>query len=394
MSSLWTVLALWAAGLGAAAQFGKISVVYDLAQRIYPQAGAMQLGLLVSVVGFPGLIFGTTAGIILEGLGYRRTVIAGLIAGAALSILQMALLPMPVMLALRVLEGLSHLAIVVAAPVLIAASAPPARLGLAMSLWSTFFALTYTILALAGRPLALALGVPALFGAHAIWMVLIAALLMNLLPQEEPPRLPKLRFQALIQQHLAIYGSPRIAAPACGFVCYTSIYVALLTVLPPMAGASLQPVLALWMPLASIAVSLSLGVWLLGRVEPVRVVMLGFALALPGALGLGLAPDLPLVQLAAPLGIAGALGLVQGASFAAIAALNPAGPARAQAAGAVAQLGNIGTTAGTPLLAALIAAQGAGAIPVFVAGLALLGIGLHLWQAQRRARSPGAAARQ
>ena len=89
-------------------------------------------------------------------------------------------------------------------------------------------------------------------------------------------------------------------------------------------------------------------------------------------------------QLAASLWIGGALGLVQGASFAAIPALNPEPGARAQAAGAIAQLGNVGTTLGTPLLGALIAGHGAMAVPVFVSLFAVLGIALHLAQAARR----------
>ena len=39
--TLWgAVLAVWAAGLGAAAQYGKISVVFDRLPELYPEAGA------------------------------------------------------------------------------------------------------------------------------------------------------------------------------------------------------------------------------------------------------------------------------------------------------------------------------------------------------------------
>ena len=59
-----------------------------------------------------------------------------------------------------------------------------------------------------------------------------------------------------------------------------------------------------------------------------------------------------LVLLAA-FALAGAMGIVQGASFAAIPQLNHSAEDRARASGAVAQLGNLGTTTGTPLLSAL-----------------------------------------
>ena len=383
-SPLWLVLALWGAGLGAAAQFGKISIIFGQAGAIYPLAGPLALGLFVSIVGFPGLIFGTTAGLMVRGLGWRRVLVAALSLGAILSAVQALFPPMPVMLALRVLEGFSHLAVVVAAPVLIAQVAPVARQGLAMTLWSTFFAVTYTALALLAPPLVERAGPGALLLAHAGWMAGFALILARLLPPDEPAKLPRLSLPALARDHWAIYASPRIAAPAMGFVCYTITYVALLTLLPPLSGPRMQAVLATLLPLVSIAVSLALGVWLLARIGAVGTVVLGFAAALIGAAGLVLGWGSYGAQLAASLWIGGALGLVQGASFAAIPALNPGPGERAQAAGAIAQLGNVGTTLGTPLLGALIAGQGAMAVPVFVSLFAVLGIALHLVQALRR----------
>lgn len=342
------------------------------------------LGLLVSIVGFPGLIFGTTAGIFVEGLGYRRVLLGALVAGAGLSALESLMLPLPVMLALRVAEGMAHLAIVVAAPVLIAQIAPASRQGLAMTLWSSFFGVAYSALALFGRPLALAFGEPSLFLAHAAYMLGIAALLRLLLPADLPRKPLHLSPRTLLRQHADIYTSPYVAAPAFGFVCYTIIYVAVLTLLPPFAGGAVQILLATGMPLASIAVSLTLGVWLLGQMSAVRAAMVGFAVALLAAVALGLGWGQPVVTVAASLTLAGALGLVQGASFSAIPQLNPTIGERARAAGAVAQLGNLGTTVGTPLLSAVILSGGSLGMAGFVALFAFLGIALHLWQAQRR----------
>lgn len=386
ISPFWIVLALWCAGLGAAAQFGKASLTFDLIAPQWAGAGAMVLGLFVSIAGLPGLIFGTTAGILVQGAGYRRVLVTALLAGAVLSAGQAVMPPLPVMLALRLAEGLSHLAIVVAAPVLIAQITPVARQGLAMSLWSSFFGVTYTLLALFGRPLAQESGPGALFLLHGGYMAALALLLWRVLPADAAMRLPDLTPGRLAAQHVAIYASPRLAAPAMGFFCYTITYVAVLTLLPPFAGPGLQPTLAAAMPLVSIAVSLLLGVWLLGRMAAVRVVMLGFGSAVLAGLALWLGWGDAAIMLVASLGLAGALGLVQGASFAAIPQLNPTAGDRAQAAGAVAQLGNLGTTTGTPLLAALLAGQGISGLGGFVAGFAMLGIGVHLWQAGRRKR--------
>lgn len=383
-SPLLLVLVLWGAGLGAAAQFGKISVTFDLVAETYPTAGPALLGLLVSIVGFPGLIFGTTAGIFVEGLGYRRVLLGALMSGAGLSALESLMLPLPLMLLLRVAEGMAHLAIVVSAPVLIAQIAPVRRQGLAMTLWSSFFGVAYSVLALVGRPLALAFGEPALFLTHAAYLALIAALLFRLLPADAPRPPLRLSPGALLRQHAEIYASPRVAAPAFGFVCYTISYVAVLTLLPPLAGGWMQVILATGMPLASIAVSLTLGVWLLGRITPVRAALVGFAVAFLAAVALGLGWEQPVVMVMASLALAGALGLVQGASFSAIPQLNPTIGARARAAGAVAQMGNLGTTIGTPLLSAIILSCGSTGMAVFVALFSFLGIALHLWQARRR----------
>ena len=84
--------------------------------------------------------------------------------------------------------------------------------------------------------------------------------------------------------------------------------------------------------------------------------------------------------------LSGALGIVQGASFAAIPELNATPDDRARAAGAVAQLGNLGTTTGTPVLAALLAVSGASGLALAAITLCAIGIALHSLQARRRMR--------
>ncbi len=381
---LWLVLALWGAGLGAAAQFGKIAVVFDLASGLWPAAGPTAMGLVVSIVGFVGLIFGTTAGLLLARLGYRRVLVGALLLGAVLSALQALILPLGITLALRAVEGVSHLAIVVAAPVLIAQVTPVARQGLAMTLWSSFFAVTFALLAVLGRPLAQAWGVPVLLLGHAGYMAMFASLLWAMLPPDPKSDHNPLSPTALIGQHGEIYRSASISAPAMGFFCYTMTYVALLTLLPPFVGGTHQAALATSMPLVSIAVSLTLGVWLLGRISAVAAVILGFGIAIGASVVMALFWGHPAVVFAAALVLAGALGLVQGASFASIPQLNATGQDRASAAGAVAQLGNLGTTSGTPILSALLLTWGMAGMVGFVVIFSALGIGLHLWQANRR----------
>ena len=374
------VLLLWAAGLGAAAQFGKISILYEPLRASYGGNGEVALGLVVSIVGMVGLIFGTTAGLLVARIGPRRAIVAALAAGAAMSALQSLLPAYPLMLASRIVEGASHLAIVVVGPTMIAALAPEARRPLAMTLWSSFFGVTYTILALIG-PHATPTG---LFLGHAGYLAALAAILALTLPPD--PRGQALPMGNLLAQHAAIYLSPRLSAPAMGFCCYTFLYVAVLTLLPPQTPETHRALIAAGMPLVSIAVSLTLGVLLLGRMSAVRLVQTGYLVAIPGFLILWAFWGQGAGMVAGGFILSGALGIVQGASFAAIPELNATPDDRARAAGAVAQLGNLGTTTGTPVLAALLAVSGASGLALAAITLCAIGIALHSLQARRRMR--------
>jgi MFS transporter, DHA1 family, inner membrane transport protein len=380
------VIAVFCAGLGAAAQFGKISVLFDDLSALHVGYGPVAMGWMVSIVGLVGLIFGTVAGVLIGPFGVRRAMIMALVVAAAASMAQALLPPYPLMMALRVVEGASHLAIVVAGPVLMARAATPATLGLVMALWGSFFGLSFAALAAIVPGIVATQGIGAVFIGHAAWMAVCAGILWMLLPRDLA--LPRTGQGGWLARHAAIYASPRIAAPALGFFCYTITFVALLTLLTPEIPVAQRALVAFWMPLAAIIVSLTLGVVILRYLSAVHTVQLGFALAAAAALCLWAAwGDGPLMA-AAALSLSGAYGLVQGASFAAIAALNPAAADRAMAAGALAQMGNLGTVTGTPLLAWLLARGDAGAMLAFILPFCLAGIAIHALQSHRRTRIP------
>ena len=69
------ILAIWAAGLGAAGQYGKISIVFDRMGELFPGAGSW-LGFTVSMVGVIGIVFGILAGAIVA------AILIGYIAGS------------------------------------------------------------------------------------------------------------------------------------------------------------------------------------------------------------------------------------------------------------------------------------------------------------------------
>ena len=297
-TSFLRVFALWAAGLGAAAQYAKISVIFDLLPDLYPEAGPA-LGFLVSLVGGVGILFGVVAGLMVARIRYRRALLFALWLGAAVSVFQALLPGFGWMLASRVVEGLSHLAIVVAAPTLIAQLSTIKDRGFTLTLWGTFFGVAFAILTLAGRPLALTWGVPALFAAHALYMAgcaLVLSATLRSLPEEGAQ--PPFSLSQIWRDHLAIYRSPFLSAPAAGWLFYTFSFVSILTVLPPYLPEGWRAITMAAMPLTSIAVSLTIGVALLRRFPAVRVVQAGFALSALSMVWLWLSPGFPLPCLA------------------------------------------------------------------------------------------------
>lgn len=381
MRAVLTIFAIWAAGLGAAAQFGKISVAYPALEAVYAAQAGIGIGLMVSIVGTVGLIFGTTAGLLVARIGPRKAMVAALALGAVVSAVQMTFPPYPVMMLSRVLEGLSHLAIVVVGPTAIAGLAAVRFQGAAMTLWSSFFGVTYAVLFYFGPEMVMDQGPGLLFGLHAGWMAVLAVVLALLLPRDSADAVKPMAGN-IFSMHRLIYASPFLAAPAMGFVCYTVTYVAVLTLLPAQMG-NVGGFIGVAMPLVSIAVSLTLGVWLLSKMPAVSVVQAGYAVAILASLGLWLMWGQG-AAVGFALTIAASLGIVQGASFASLAELNPSAEDRAMGAGAIAQLGNLGTTTGTPMLVWALDRAGVSGLVLFLAGFSALGIVIHALQARRR----------
>ncbi|MEE4121148.1 MAG: hypothetical protein V2I65_19285, partial [Paracoccaceae bacterium] len=68
------ILLLWAAGLGAAGQYGKVALVYEMLPGLYPGQGAA-LGWAVSLVGLVGILLGVAAGATVSAIGLRRAML-------------------------------------------------------------------------------------------------------------------------------------------------------------------------------------------------------------------------------------------------------------------------------------------------------------------------------
>lgn len=374
------VAALWCAGLVAALQFAKMSVGFDALAVLHPQAGA-RLGLAVSLISFIGVVLGAVAGMLVGQIGFRRVLIAAMALAAVISAFQAFEPGFGILLASRAVEGLSHLAIVVAAPTLIVQLTAKRHLAFVISLWGTFFGVGFALAGLVGPALLGLGGLRALFLAHAAAAMTVGVALLLVLPSLRRVQQPRPTLTQIIERHVAIYRSPFTNAAGLGWLFYTLTFVSSLTLLPRIAPPELSRLLATALPLISIGAALTLGVACLRWLGALWTTVIGFA---GGALAM----------VAASLGLAGpgfmllalCWGIVQSGSFALVPTLNGRPEDQALANGALAQMGNLGNLLGTPLLLILLIATGPRPAIVVLALLFATAALLHLWLARKRSQ--------
>jgi MFS family permease len=339
MRTDWRLIGLlFLTGLFAAAQFAKISLTLVDLGRIYPGAA---LPFAVSALSVAGILFGVAAGMIVAQFGARRVLLVALAGASVISLSQSVLPSFQIFMGLRIVEGFSHLAIVVAAPTLMAAVSTPRDVSVAMGLWGTFFGVGF---AGAAAVIPLLEGPSQSYIAHGAFGLVLMGALWPLSPRG----LARGVWEGnVLARHVAIYGSPRMVAPALGFLWHTIMFLGLLTFLPKVLGAWTGPVL----PLVALIGTFGAG-WLARWYAPKSILLMGFSLTSVGFLMVLIAPEPARVWIVMALFVI--VGLVPGASFANVPALNKDPADQARANGAIAQLGNIGTAASTPLFAAAL----------------------------------------
>lgn len=380
--STLTVFVLWFAGLSAANQFAKVGLFLPELSSLYPNATVYH-GFLLSTISIVGALLGLTAGTLALHIGLRRLLISGLLLAATISIVQSMQLPLWMLMATRVVEGIAHLAIVVSAPTLIAINSSQKNQSAAMTLWGTFFGVSYALTAWLGFPLVSTHGIHSLFLAHGLITALIAILVSLLVPVEagnNSQSAGRLNVKEIIDKHIHTWTSASMSAPAFGWLFYTLTFVALLAVLPGLMRPEDRSVAGTLLPLASIFCSMSFGVILTRLFSAVLVVCLGFTLSVLLACLLLFIPVTPLPCIA----LFACLGLIQGASFAAVPELNKKPSEQSLANGALAQAGNIGNFCGTPLLLWSLSAGGLAAMIVLVMACYVAAIVIHLYLVRRR----------
>lgn len=338
-SDWFLILLVFVIGLNAAAQVIKISLTLHPLSIEFNRS-LPEISILVSLVGLISILFGLVTGNIVATFGARRVMLIALLIGAFTSLLE-ALLPQFLLMSiLRLIEGFSHLALVVAAPAMLAHVANDRDRPIAMALWATFFGMAFAIGTVIVPKLLAWGGLQLLFASHGFFLLILTVLLAWRAPYSKKMSL-NLKF---LSTHFTTYSTPELCTPGLGFVFYTFIYVAFLTFLPDVVSHQSWQ---FWLPLLSLTATLLAG-WLARFLNVLTISLTGFSMIVAGGFAV-----LANFELAIWIMFIG-LGLVPAAQFAMIPVLNVSEADRAIASGAIAQMGNIGTASGTPVFAILI----------------------------------------
>ncbi len=379
------VLVLWLCGVLAAFQFAKIAVALAPLQAHYAVTAA-SVGWVLSIPGTVGLLLGVMLGLLAPRWGYRRLLLGGLALGAAVNAAQCLLPPMQWLLASRVVEGASHLAVVVATPVLMVAASAPHHRAMVMGLWSTFMGVGFALAGAFGSALVAHAPVEAVFALHGAALVLVACLVLWVQAPDVPGVAPRMPLATLWRHHIQIYTVWTSALPGLCFLGYTAMAMALLSFMPQANGKH-SVGLATTLPLMGIAGTLFAGWVAQHHVPPLRLARYAFVGVVVCALGWGAGQWANADTTVLALLLLFAAGVAGASAFVLIPALNHHPAEQARASGALAQMGNLGATLGPPVFAWCMAQWGAQGLVVCVLSCASMGLGWIWWgtSMQRRA---------
>ncbi len=242
------------AGMVAALHIGKIPPALPVLRDALG-VSLVEAGFLLSMVQMAGMLGGVFIGLAADGFGLRRSMLLGQLVLASASLAGAWATQPAELLALRALEGLGFLLVVLPVPSLIRQLVPPSRLALHLGLWGTYMA-TGTSLVLAGGPVAMAMiGWQGLWGMLAVVSLAVAGWLLRRVPSDAARRAAaataatapanaaapaRVQWSARLRDTLTSWGPWRVAIT---FSMYSSQWLAVIGFLPSIyaqAGLSGQ----------------------------------------------------------------------------------------------------------------------------------------------------------
>lgn len=363
------ILAVVLAGIGGAAQIGKVPAAMT---TIGAEFGLSLAGAswLVALFALMAAIGGLAIGLAAARIGARRALLIGIGIGTV-SAFAAALAPglLPLLVA-RVAEGAGFLLLTVAGPGLIAGAANGRDRAFAMALWGTYMPAGIA-LGLLSAPLVEALGW------RSAWLGLAALLAAaGLLCWRVAPygALTATAHEPIAAQIRALVAARRPMLLALAFSTYNVIYVGIAAFLPARLealgeGTGAAGIAAAVAALANAGGNLAGGALMRRGVAPALLIQVGaLAMALLGA-AVFVAPLSALVVTAALLA-SGIGGVLPASCFALLPRAVPRAALAAPAVGLVIQCNNLAQLLAPPLIGALAGiAWGFAALPLLLAGV-------------------------
>jgi len=404
-------LAPWfvvAAGVCAALHVGKLAPAIAVLQRDLGLT-LVEAGFLLGLVQGAGMTLGLLVGAWCDGLGARRSLMLGLLLQGAASAAGALVSGAGAMLALRAVEGLGFLMVVLPAPGLLRALTPAPQLRGMLGTWGAFMPVAVALALLAGPPVIEWAGWRTWWAALAAVSVLMAWTVRATVPRPAPwagaagaeaamaPVPPGSGWRPLGRRVATTLGAPGPWFVALTFAAYSSQWLAVVGFLPTVvAQAGLNPLVtgfvAAGVAAANIVGNAASGHLLQRGVPAPTLLATGFATMAGGAL-LGFAPVLdpgsPGRLLA--LGLFSAVGgLIPGTLFALAVQVAPHERLVSSTVGWMQQWSAAGQVLGPPAVAWVASAAGGWERTWMATGACcLLGLvlaaGLGRWQGRRRA---------
>ena len=342
------VIILWLAGIAAAMQFAKFSFAFDLLKDQY-DVSPFWIGLSLSVVGLIGLIFGITVSIYSSKITQNKILLISILLGVFISFIQ-ALNPIfPIVFISRVLEGVSHLGIVVTAPIIMILLSSEKHHSIVMGLWSSFFGIAFSITAWAGKPIMELYSVSGLFLVHAILLFVIFLILFFSIRKLDVPHNENNKI-SFLTAHIKVYSNWRTVSPGVLFFFHTFMYIALFTFLPRLSeNENTKNLLLVALPLISIIGTMIAGITSQYFVSPSKLSVVAYISLLVLIFVVKLSFNNNTLFAAASMVLILFSGIIQGSVFSLIPIISRTTEDQTNANGAVAQLGNLGSTLGSPI---------------------------------------------
>ena len=278
----WIIVA---AGVSAALHVGKLPPSIPVLQHSLG-ISLVQAGFLVSTVQLAGMALGLLVGLGADGWGLRRSMLWGLFLLAAASLGGVLAQGFPLLLALRAVEGLGFLLVVMPGPALIRRTVPPEQMRLRMGWWGTYMPLGSALALLLGPVVLASWPWPVWWGALGLVSALAWVAVWRLVPDGVP--LPAAASSA---PAAAAGWGPRLRLTlrsrgpwlvALSFAAYASQWMAIVGFLPTVyaqagLGAKASGLLTALVALVNVAGNVASGRLLQHGWPAARLLRIGFA---------------------------------------------------------------------------------------------------------------------